>query len=62
MNDDVMREDCVGIDYNLWSKEDPSTSKTTTIASTPMETSIEGFLEKDKENEKDSTISHTVNN
>jgi hypothetical protein len=61
MDDDVMKESCVGTDYNLWSKEPPSTSKPTTITSTPTETSTEEFLEKDKENEKDSTINHMVN-
>ena len=25
MDDDVMKEDCVGIDYNLWRKESTST-------------------------------------
>ena len=53
MDFDVIKEDCMGIDYNLFSKEDNSTSNSTTIASTPTETSIEEFLKKDKENEKD---------
>jgi hypothetical protein len=48
-----LEEDYVGIDSNLWSKEDHSTSNSTTIASTPVETSIEEFLEKDEQNEKD---------
>jgi hypothetical protein len=61
MDDDVMKEDCVGIDYNLWRKKYPSTLKPTTIASTPTETSTKEFLEKDKENEKDSTINIIVN-
>ena len=56
-----MKEACVGIDYNLCSKESPSTSKPTTITSTPTKTSNEEFLEKDKENEMDSTINHMVN-
>ena len=56
-----MKEDCVGIDYNLWIKGSPSTLKPTTIASTPTKTSIEEFLKNDKENEKDSTINHMVN-
>ena len=33
----------------------------TTIASTPMEKSTDEILKKDKENEKDSNINHTVN-
>jgi hypothetical protein len=32
MDVDEIKEDCVGIDYNLWSKEDHSTSNSTTIA------------------------------
>ena len=56
-----MKESCAGIDYNIWRKEAPSTSNPITIASTPIETSTKEFLEKDKENEKDSTINHTVN-
>ena len=61
MDDDVMKEACVGIYYNLWRKESPSTSNPTTIAFAPTKTSIEEFLEKDKENENDSTINYTVN-
>ena len=53
MNVDVMKEDCMGIEYKLLSKEDHSNSNSTTISSTPTETSTEEFLEKDKQNEKD---------
>jgi hypothetical protein len=48
MDDDVMEEACVGIDYNIWSKGAPYTSKSTTIASTSKDTSTKKFLEKDK--------------
>ena len=48
MDDDVMKKDHVGIDYNLWRKGDPSTS-------------TEEFLEKDEQNEKDSTPNPMVN-
>ena len=58
---DVMKEDCMGIDYNLLSKEDHSTSIYTTIASTPTETSIKEFLEKDEQIEKDATLNPMVN-
>ena len=58
MDDDVIKEAYVGIDYNFCRKEAPSALNPTTIASTPRETSIEEFLEKDKENEKDSTIKY----
>ena len=61
MNDDVMKEECMGIDYNLWTKEAHSTSKPTKIASTPIETSIEEFLEKDEQIENDSTPNPMVN-
>ena len=57
----VMKEYCVGIDYNLWSKEDHSTPNYTTISSTPTKTSIEEFLEKDEQNEKDSIPNPMVN-
>ena len=57
MDVDVMKEDCVGIEYNLWSKE----SHSTTIASTPMKTSTEEFLENDEQNEKDSIPNPMVN-
>ena len=50
MDVDVMKEDCVGIDYNLWRKEDHSTSNSTTISSTQMETSTKEFPEKDDQN------------
>ena len=53
MDVDVMKEDCMGIDYNILSKEDHSTSNSTTIASTKTKTSTEEFLEKDEQNEKD---------
>ena len=56
-----MKEYCVGTDYSLWNKESHSTSNPTTIDSTPTETSTEEFLEKDEENEKDSTINPMVN-
>ena len=56
-----MKEDCMGIYYNHWRKEYPSTSNSTTISSIPSETSMKEILKKDKENEKDSTINHTVN-
>ena len=58
---DLMNADCMGIDYDLLSKEDHSTSNSTTIASTPMETSIEEFLKKDEQTEKDSTPNPMVN-
>ena len=61
MDVDVMKEDCMGIDYNLLSKEDHSTSNSTTIASTPTETSTKEFLEKDEQTEKDSTPNPMVN-
>ena len=57
MDDDVMKEDCVGIDYNLCNKE----SHSSTITSTPTKTSTEEFLEKDEQNEKDSTPNLMVN-
>ena len=62
MDDDVMDEDCVGIDYILWIKGAPSTSNLATIASTSKEASTEKFLEKDKDNEKDSTANDMVTN
>ena len=61
MDVDVMEEDCMGIDYNLWSEEDHSTSNYTTIASTPTQTSTEEFLEMDEQNEKDSIPNPMVN-
>ena len=61
MDDDVIKEDYVRIDYNLQIKEALSTSNPTTISSTPTQTSIEEFLKKDEENEKDSTINPMVN-
>jgi endogenous inhibitor of DNA gyrase (YacG/DUF329 family) len=57
----VMKEDCVRIDYNLWIKEDHSTSNSTTIYSTPTETSTEEFLKKDEQIEKNSTLNPMVN-
>jgi hypothetical protein len=48
MDDDVMKEACVGVDYNLWRKESPSTLNPTTMSSTPTEISTEEFIEKDK--------------
>ena len=61
MDVDVMKEYCMGIDYNLWSEEDRSTSNSTTITSTPMETSTEEFLEKNEQIEKDSIPNPMVN-
>ena len=57
MDVDVMKDDCVGTDYRLWKKEYHST----TIASTPTKTSIEEFLEKDEQNEKDLIPNPMVN-
>ena len=57
-----MKEECMGIDYNLLSKEEHSTSNSTTIASTPTKTSTEEFLEKDEQTEKDSIPNPMVNN
>ena len=48
-------EDCIEIDSYLLSKEDYSTSTSTTIASTLTETTIGEFLDKDEQIEKDST-------
>ena len=61
MDDYVMKKYYMGIDYNLWRKEDHSSSNSTTIDSTPTKTSTEEFLEKDEENEKDLTINIMVN-
>lgn len=61
MDVNVMKEECVGIDYSLWSKEDLYTSNYTTIASTIREISTEEFLEKDEQIEKDSTSNPMVN-
>ena len=61
MDVDVMKEDCMGIDYKLLSKEYHSTSNSTKISSTPMETSTEEFLENDEKTEKDSTPIPMVN-
>ena len=46
MDVDVMKEYCVGTYYSHWNKQ--STSNSTTIDSTPTETSTEEFLEKDE--------------
>ena len=54
-------EDCIEIDSYLLSKEDHSTSKSTTIDSTLMEKTIGEFLEKDDQIEKDSTPNPMVN-
>ena len=62
MDVDVKKEDCVGTYYRLWNKESHSTSNPTTIAFTPMDTSTKEFLEKDEQNEKDSTLNPMVNN
>ena len=62
MDVDVMKEYCMGIDYNLLSKEDHSTSNSTTIASTPMETSTKEFIEKDEQTGKDSIPNPMINN
>ena len=61
MDADVMKEDCMGIDYNLLSKEYHYTSNSTIIASTPMKTSTGEFLEKDEQTKKDSTPNPMVN-
>ena len=53
MDVDVMKEDCMGIDYNLLSKAYHSTSNSTTIVSTTIEASTEEFLEKDEQTKKD---------
>ena len=57
--DDI--EDCIEIDPSILNKEDHSTSTSTTIASTPTKTTIEEFLEKDEQIEKDSTHNPMVN-
>ena len=49
------------IDSYLLTKEDHSTSNSTTIASTLTETTIREFLEKDEQIEKDSTLNPMVN-
>jgi len=61
MDVDVMKEYGVGIDYNLWIKEDHSTSNSTTIASTTTKISTKEFLEMDEQNEKDSIPNPMVN-
>ena len=54
-------EDCIDIDSYLLSKENHSTSTSTRIASTLMETTIGEFLDKDEQIEKDSTPNPMVN-
>jgi hypothetical protein len=54
-------EDCIEIGSYLLSKEDHSTSNPTTIASTLTETTIEEFLERNEQIEKDSTPNPVVN-
>ena len=54
-------EDCVETDSYLLSKEDHSTSTSTTIASTLSKITIVEFLEKDEQIEKDSTPNALVN-
>jgi len=54
-------EDCIEIDSYILSKEDHSTSNPTTITSTLTDTTIEEFLEKDEQIEKDSTPNPMVN-
>ena len=61
MDVEVKREDYMGIDYNLLNKEDNYASNSTTIDSTPTETSTKKFLEKDEQIEKDSTLNPMVN-
>ena len=54
-------EDCVEIDPYLLNKEELSISTSTTISSTLTETTIEEFLDKDEQIEKDSTPNPMVN-
>ena len=54
-------EDCIEIDSYLLNKENHSTSKSTTIASTLTKTTIEEFLDKDEQIEKESTPNPMVN-
>ena len=56
-----MEEACVGNDYNLWSKgatksnDSPYTSNMDVKKTTPIVTSTKIYLDKDKDNGKDST-------
>ena len=70
-DDDIMEEACVGHDYNLHSRgtpksnDSPYTVKTiakknpTKVASTYRETSIDKSNEKEKENDKEQTLSQS---
>jgi hypothetical protein len=54
-------EDCMEIDSYLFNKEELSISTSTTISSTLMEATIEEFLDKDEQIEKESTPNPMVN-
>jgi ribonuclease HI len=54
-------EDCIEIESYLLNKEDHSIPTSTTISSTVTKTTIEEFLEKDEQIEKDSTPNPMVN-
>ena len=55
--DDIIKEACIGNDYNLWSKRSPktnystSTLKTNSKSSTSKQASTDKFPEKEKEKE-----------
>jgi hypothetical protein len=61
MDVDLKKEDCMGIDYKLLSKEHHSTSNSTKISSTPTKTFTKEFLAKDEQIEKDPTPNPMVN-
>ena len=54
-------EDCIEIDSDHLTKENHSTSNSTTIASTFTKTTIGEFLKKDEQIEKNSTPNPMVN-
>jgi hypothetical protein len=54
-------EDCIEIDSYLLNEEKLSISTSTTISSTLTETTIEEFLDKDEQIEKESTSNPMVN-
>lgn len=54
-------EDCIEIDSYLFNKEEISISTSTTISSTLTETTIEEFLNKNEQIEKESTPNPMVN-
>ena len=54
-------EDCIEIDPYLLNKEDLSISTSTTISSTSTKTTIEEFLDKDEQIEKESTPNPMIN-